>query len=156
MNNNQNQVSFLRTTRKFPHELEQLAVEVDRAYVDIAGSVNSRTVGIFSVNRPNQDGETWFVTKNQRQQGYRQVYAFTGAIPATIPHNLNLNGVERFTRLWGTYTDGTNWYGILAGSNVALAGQVIFYIDATNIVFLTAGAPVATRGNVVIEWIGNP
>ncbi len=155
MNNQPNQVSFLRTTRKFPHEVEQLAIEVDRAYVDIANCANSRIAGIFSVNRAAQDGESWFVSKNLRQEGLRQVYTFTG-VPVTIPHGLTLNRIERFTRLWGTYTDGTNWYGILGASNVAIAGQVTFYIDATNIVFLTAGAPVSTRGNVVLEWIGNP
>ena len=79
---------------------------------------------------------------------------FTAA--GNIPHNLNLNTLNQFTRGFGSFTDGTNFYGVIYGSNVAIAGQVSFYITPTNIVVLSgAGAPAITNGLIVIEWISN-
>lgn len=148
-----NQVSFLRTSREFPVELNQLCVEVNKSYVDIANAVNARTIGLFSTNRPAITGESWFIT-SRRQQSSRQIYAFTST--TSIDHGLNLTEIERFTRTFGEYTDGTNWYGLIAGSNTAIAGQVSFYVTPTQIVFATGGgAPSVTKGVVVLEWLAN-
>lgn len=150
-----NQVAFLRTSRNFPSELEQLTVEVDKAYVDTANAINNRIISIFPTNRPAVNGESWFILNNQRQQGLRQVYSFDTT--ANILHSINFNRIDRFVRTWGEFTDGTNWYGLISGSNVAIAGQISFYLDPTNIVFLTgAGAPVLTRGSIVLEWLSVP
>lgn len=147
-----NQVAFLRTTRNFPEDPHQLCVEINKSYVDIAGAVNSRTIGIFPVNRAAQDGEQWFIKNNQRQQGFRQVYTFTAA--GAIPHNLNFNTIALFTKPFGSYTDGTNYYGAIYAGSVAIAGQVTFYITPTNIMVVRdPGAPVITSGIIVLEWI---
>jgi hypothetical protein len=153
MTNIVNQIAYLQTSREFPEEQKQLSVEMNRTYVDIASAVNTRIIGIFSTNRPSVTGESWFFI-NQRQQSFRQVYPFTTT--ASIPHGVNLDLIYGFSRLFGTYTDGTNWYGLIPGSNVAIPGQISFYIDPINIVFLVgAGAPALTKGNLVIEWISN-
>lgn len=157
MNNIVNQVAYLRTSREFPEEIHQLTVELTRAYIDTANAINNRIIGIFSVNKPSITGESWFLV-NKRQQTFRQLYLFTAADVATgfIPHGLNniYTAISYFTRMWGTYTDGTNWYGLIAGSNVAIAGQISFFIDPININFLVgAGAPAITKGQLVIEWL---
>src|SRR4029077_20388239 len=144
MNNVTNSVAYLRTSREFPKDVEGLSEEVDKAYIDTANNVNARTIGIFTVKRPAQNGESWYLLKNQRQQGFRQVYTFTTL--ASIPHGINLNLIDGFTRLWGTYTDGTNWYGIIAANTTGIAGQLTFYVDPNNIVFV--GAPAITRGRI--------
>lgn len=150
-----NQVPYLRTSRDFPTEIEQLTVEINKAYVDTANAVNNRIISLFPTTRPAINGESWFITNNQRQQGFRQVYAFTTT--ANIAHGINFVNVERFTRNYGEFTDGTNWYGLINGSNVAIAGQISFYVTPTNIVFLTGGgAPALTKGNIVLEWISQP
>ncbi len=153
-----NQVAYLRTSRDFPEEQPQLSVEIDKSYIDIANNINVRTIGIFPVRVPAINGEGWFINQNKKQQGFRQVYDFTSATTFPIPHGLNLQFIERFTRLWGTYTDAAgNWYGILGATSVPIAGQFTFYITATNIVFLPgAGAPFMVRGSVVLEWISQP
>jgi hypothetical protein len=150
-----NQVSYLRTSRNFPEDLKQLTVEVNRSYVDIANKVNSRTIGLFTQNVASINGEEWFINaSNQKQQGFRQVYRFTST--TSIPHNININ-VNQIVRAYGSFTDGTNYYGLLYSSNVAIAGQIGFYIAPTNIVFTTgAGAPTLTAGTIVIEWISQP
>lgn len=147
-----NQVAYLRTSREFPPELQQLTVEANKAYVDTANAVNNRTISIFPTNRPAINGESWFLVGNQRQQGFRQVYSFTTT--ANIAHGINTAEISQFTRKFGDFTDGTNFYGLISGTNVAIGGQISFYVTPTNIVFVTgAGAPALTSGTIVLEWI---
>jgi len=151
-----NQVPHLRTTREFPQEsVIELATEMDKAYVDIAGNVNTRVIGIFPVNRPAITGESYYLVGSRRNQSLRQVYTFTST--ASIPHGItNFSQIPYFPKSAGKYTDGTNWYGLIDGSNIAIAGQISFYLTPTNIVFLTgAGAPTLISGIVDIEWLSN-
>lgn len=153
MSNLINQTPFLRTSRDFPSEVQELSVVCSKSYIDIASMVNNRTIGIFPANRPAVNGESWFIT-SQRQQGLRQIYTFTST--GNIPHGININSVERFTKPSGSFTDGTNWYGAIYASNTAIPGQISFYITSTNIVILAgAGAPAITKGTIILEWISN-
>jgi len=154
MNNIVNTVPYIKTSREFPADLDQIAVIMTRTYIEVAASINARTIGIFPSNRPAITGESWYFDKNQRQQSFRQVYSFTTT--ASIPHGITLTSISTFSRGFGAYTDGTNWYGLIFGSNVAIVGQRSFYVDPTNIVFLAgAGAPALTSGIVVLEWISD-
>lgn len=147
-----NQVAYLRTSRNFPQDINQLVVEVDKAYIDIANAVNNRTISIFPTNKPAVNGESWFISGNRRQQGFRQAYTFTAT--TNIPHGINFKDVDYFIRTFGEYTNGTNWFGLIPGSNIAIAGQISFYVTPTDIVFVVgAGAPAVTKGIVVLEWI---
>ena len=149
-----NQVAFLRTSRNFPEDSQPLSVEINKSYVDIANAVNSRTIGIFPTSRPALTGEGWFLKNNQKQQTFRQVYTFTST--ANIAHGITTTQITGFTRLYGTFTDGINTYGLVAGSNVAIAGQIGFYITPTNIVFVSGGgSPALTSGLIVLEWLSN-
>lgn len=146
-----NSVSFLRSSREFPEDPRNLVIEISKTYQEIATSVNSRVIGLFPTNRPAITGEEWFIT-SQKQQTLRQIYTFTST--AAIPHGINFTNIDRFTSCYGEFTDGTNWYGLISGSNVAIAGQISFYLDPTNINFLTgAGAPAITKGNIVLSWL---
>jgi len=110
---------------------------------------------MFPTVRPAINGESWFITANQKQEAFRQVYPFTST--ANIAHNIKNVVAGQFVRGFGEYTDGTNTYGLIYGSNVAIAGQISFYVTSTNIVFLVgAGAPAVTSGVVVIEWVSRP
>ncbi len=148
------QSPYLPLQRNFPSkDAHQLGVELDKAYIDIAGRVNDRTIGLFAVGQPTITGEKFFISgQPNRQQSLRRLFTFTSTAP--IPHELVFSQIDGFTRLYGTYTDGTNWYGLIAGSNIAIPGQVSFYISPTNIVFLSgAGAPTVVSGRVIIEWL---
>jgi len=147
-----NQVAYLRTSREFPDEIYQLSIEVNRAYIDIANAVNQRTISIFSVNRPSVTGESWYLFQNQRQQTFRQVYTFTTT--TAINHGINVVDPNQFTSCYGSYTNGTNSFGLIFGTTVAIAGQISFYITSTQIVFvLGAGAPALTKGKIVLHWL---
>lgn len=152
--NNSIQNSFLRTTRDFPEDLHALSQEIDRTYVDVANAVNLRTIGIFPTKKPIMTGEGWFINA-QRRQGLRQIYTFTAA--GSIPHGINTANIYAFTKIYGTFTDGSIWYPLPYVNVVNANNQVSITVTSSNIV-ITAGAgapPVITSGYVVLEWIAN-
>lgn len=155
MNTNRtvNQFPYIRVQRKFPDDQRELIIELDRSYVDTANAINVRSIALFTTNRPTNTGQSWyFQGLNEKKQALRQVYTFssTGNIPHGVPNTEYLV----FSRCFGFFTDGTNFYGVIFGSNVAIAGQISFYINSTNIVILSgAGAPSITSGYIVLEWI---
>lgn len=146
---------YLREQRKFPNDnVNELASQMDQAYIDIAGKVNARTIGIFALNFPVITGDSWFLQgQPKRQQSLRQIYIFTGT--GNVPHGINFASVSQITaNTYGSFTDSTNWYGAIYASNVPIAGQVSFYVTSNNIVVLAGGgAPAITNGLILIEWI---
>jgi len=157
-----NQVAFLRTSREFPEELRQLTVEVNKSYIDTSAAVNNRTIGLFSVNRPSINGESWFLTGNQKQQGLRQVYKFTTT--ADINIGFKLTSISQITNMHGVFLSGTSYFGLIPATTVAIAGQISFWVEVNGasttsdiIKFATgAGAPALTSGIIVLEWISDP
>ena len=167
MNNNVvNQNPYLRTSREFPTDAYLLSVEVNRIYTDISTSINSRIIGIFPTTRSANTGQAWYLKSNKKQEGYRQAYNFTpvAGVLADIALGFKLASIGQITNGWGSYTDGTNVYGLIFASNVAIAGQISFYIvlDGTStrsdlIRFIQGGgSPVITQGTLVLEWISQP
>jgi hypothetical protein len=155
MNNVVNQVAYLRTSREFPEEIRQLALENNKAYIDTANAVNARIIGIFPVTRPAITGESWFLRGNQRQQTLRQVYTFSST--ASINHGVTVITPGQFINCYVSYTDGANTYGLPFTTSVAIAGQITFYTTPTQIVFsVGAGAPALTSGTIVLQWLSSP
>lgn len=152
MSVNINQVPFLREQRQFPQTAQALTIEVDRAYIDIANAVNARTIGLYGTSGSTVTGESWYIT-SQRQQGQRRVYPFTAA--GNIPHGLNFASIAAFVKIYGTFTDGTNWYPLPYVDVTAANNQVNVYVSPTNIVITVGGGspPAITQGYVVLEWI---
>lgn len=149
-----NNAPYLRTSREYPQDdLHQLSVELSKTYIDVAGAVNNRTISIFPTNRAAINGENWFIS-GQRQQGLRQVYTISAA--GNTAHGLNIANISRFTRIYGTFTDGTSWY-TLPYVDPTAANQISIIVDATNIVITAGGGapPSITSGTVVLEWISN-
>lgn len=146
-----NQVAYLRTSRSFPLDPMELSEELSKSYVDTAESINVRTIGIFPTNRPAITGESWFLT-SRKQQTLRQVYTFTGA--GNVPHGINFNSVAMFSQCFGSYTDGTNYYGAIYASDQPIIGQFTFYITDTNIVVIDGtNTPIITEGIIVLTWL---
>jgi hypothetical protein len=160
MNNNViNQTPYLPTSRNFPEELEQLTVEVNKSYVDIANAVNMRTIGLYPGGRPALTGNSFFLNGNQRQQTLRQVYTFTSA--GSINTGIRDDFTPGFVAIYGTFTDGTNWYPLPYVDVIAANNQINVIIEpgspSWNIV-ITAGSgapPTISSGYVVLEWLSN-
>jgi hypothetical protein len=148
-----NRVPFLRTSREFPEDMHMLTVQMNKSWIDLATAVNDRIIGIFPSNAPAITGETWYPT-SRAQQTFRKIFPITST--TTIPHELDhfYGSISYFTRSWGQFTDGTNWYGIIGGTNVAIAGQVSIYVDPLNInILVGAGAPALTKGIIILEYM---
>lgn len=149
MSSTQNPAPFLRTQRKFPEELEELALEVDRAYIDIAQKINERTIGIYSTRRV-VNGESWFLT-SQQLNPLRQVFTFSTF--AAINHGIAPSETQGFIRIYGAFTDGALWYPLPYVSST-VAEQVGISITSTQITFDVGGsAPTITNGRIVLEWL---
>lgn len=150
-----NQTPYLRTSRNFPENNNQaLVVEINRAYLDTAEKMNDRTIGLYPTSTAAITGDKWYLAGgNSRQQTLRQVYTFTAA--GNIAHGINFSSVSQISpNSYGSFTDGTNWYGAIYASSTAIAAQVSFYVTSTNIVVLAgAAAPSITNGTIVLEWL---
>lgn len=147
-----NKGALLREQRLFPQESQPLSVEVDRSYVDIASKLNDRTIGFFPVDGSALSGEKWSID-GIIYSGYRRVYSFTAA--GNIAHGLTVTSVKAFTKIYGTFTDGSIWYSLPYVNVVAANNQVSVTVTGTNIVITAGGGapPAITQGYVVLEWV---
>lgn len=159
MNNVINQVPYLRTSREYSKDIDLLVSELSKSYIDIANTVNARTIGIFTTNVPSITGESWFIDKNLKQQSIRKVYLFTTT--SDIPLGFKVSSISEFSRFEGQYLSLTSWYGLNAGTNVSIAGQITFYIEVdagsttTDLIkfAIGVGSPALTKGKVILEWL---
>lgn len=149
------QSPYLRVQRNFPKDnIQALTVEIDRFYTDAAAKINAREIGVYPLNTATVTGQQWVLAgQPHRQQTLRKLFNFTGT--GNVPHGLNFSTVSLISpRSYGTFTDGTNWYGAIYAGSVAIAGQVSFYVTPTNIVIVAgAGAPTITNGYINLEWL---
>ncbi len=154
------QSPYLREQRDFPRDkLTELSRQIDQAYIDIAGKVNARTIGIFPVNYQVITGERWYLSGSSgKQQTLRQVYQFTGPSPIIISHGINFAGVAAIVKIYGTFTDGTFWYTLPWVSTSNVNQQVSVNLNSSIIQIIGGGGsgqPAISSGIVVIEWLSN-
>lgn len=159
MNNFVNQSPYLRTSREFPEDVHQLTVEINKMYVDIANAVNQRTISLFPSIRPAITGNSFFLSKNARQQSIRQVYTFNSF--SQLAHGVVFSQIGYIVSMYGQYYDGTNWNGLIAATSdvTTIAGQVTFYVDPTYIQFQadTAAPTIKNPGGIIVlEWLSLP
>jgi hypothetical protein len=159
MSSKTTQVPYLRTSRDFPQDSLQLSEELNKMYLDVANTVNNRTIGIFPTTQPAVTGETWFLGgATSKRQGQRRVYPFTSS-SLTIAHGITTSQISGFTAIYGTFVDGSgSWYPLPYIDVTAVGNQVNLIVNATNIVItLGAGSPPSlANGFVVLEWLANP
>lgn len=144
--------AFLVTVRQFPKEIDELALQTNIAYIDVAQAINNRLTSIYPTSGTAITGGKYYISTKQVQSEFRRVYSFTST--ANIAHHINLSNIGRFSAMYGTFTDDTSWYGLIAGTPTAIAGQISFYVTSSDIVFVIgAGAPALTLGTIVLSWI---
>lgn len=148
-----NRSPYLRNSRDFPEDPKKLSIELGRAYLDQTQAINDRTIGLYPTNTQAITGNNYYLQGNQKQQSLRQVFTFTST--ASINHGINVPLPGQFLPTTsGSYTDGTDSFGLLFGTSVAIAGLISFYVTATQIVFVTGGgAPVLSSGIILLEWV---
>lgn len=157
MNPNLQQAPYLRVQRQFPSEdLRELANQMDHAYIDIASKMNSRTIGTHAANYEVITGNSWFLQgQPQRQQTLRKVFPISSA--AAVDHGIIWSSVNLIApTCYGSYTDGTNWYGMVYATNQPIVNNTSFYVTPTQIIISVNGtAPAITTGYIILEWVSN-
>lgn len=152
-----NKTPYLRTSRGFTRNPENLLTQLDKTFEETALAVNERTIGIYPTNKPAVTGNTYFVSRNEKQQSLRRIYPFTSAA-LSFNHGINLNEISGLVNIYGTATDGTNWYTLPHVDVTNANNQISITINTTQVVItLGAGTPPSiTSGYVVIEYLSNP
>jgi len=161
MTNTINNTPYLRSTREFPENISDIAFQCNKSYLEIANAVNQRIIGIYPVGKSAVNGKAYHFT-SKKQQGLRQMYSFSAT--TDIDLGFKLNSLDKIIQMYGTYTDGTSFFGLISATSVAIAGQISFYVTVNGastttdtIKFLLgAGAPALTNGTIVIEWASKP
>jgi hypothetical protein len=146
------QSPFVRSSWQFPEDdPQELAVQLDRSYIALANGINARDIGMHPTSSQVATGQKWALSSGKLASGLRRIYYFTAA--GNVAHGIGVTSNMIFTNCYGSYTDGTNWYGVQFAKTPA-ADQVAFYISPTNIVIQAdAGAPTISSGVIVLEWI---
>lgn len=143
---------FIPTSTFFPDEFSSFREKFLDLYRQLSNSINTREVGIFDLNQ-NPTGQSWFTLGDPQTKRFAFRKAFTFTAAGNIAHGLS--GLTQVMG-YGEYTDGTNFYGVIYASSVAIAGQVTFYVTPTNIVVIAdAAAPAITSGVIVLEYLLN-
>jgi hypothetical protein len=155
MNENTQKSPFLPLQRNFLHKnTNDLTVVLDKSYVEIASRVNERSIGIYAPGNAITTGDKYYM-QGQPESSQRCLYMVSSA-PTTIPHNIDMQNINVITKMYGQYTDGTSWYGLIADDNKGITNQITFSLDQTNINVLSTGTPnPLIRGIIVIEWTAN-
>lgn len=151
-----NNVPYLRTSRNWPLEADQLSVELSKTYVDIANAVNLRSIAIFEASNV-VTGEQWFKPSGNanvqvKNQTLRKVFTVTDA---TLTQTHGLGAITRITRIYGAAQNSTNYFPLPYVDVTAANNQIAITLSTTQLIVTKgAGAPPAiTTGYVVVEWI---
>jgi len=160
MNNNPtNATNFLRSSRDFPtDDVGKLGVELNKSYIDIALAVNSRTIGLFTVNKSAVTGNIYLVRNNQRQQSLRQVYIF-GAIAAgaslAIPYKIST--YTAFATIYGTCKTNVPDNRPIPYASVTAAANIELNVGSSNInILVGSSSPNIVSGMIIVEWLSQP
>ncbi len=149
---------YLKLQWGFPQEeLEDLANEVEIAYVDIAQKVNDRGIAIYPQGVNVVTGQKWYLDGNtESSQTLRRVYV-TGALApgstTNIPTNIGDHGM--FTHISGVLTDGSNWWPLPFASNSANSSVSIAIGGSPEVITIITGSsfPAVTNSVITLEWI---
>lgn len=151
-----NQVAYLRTSRQFPEDdSKELSKELNKSYLDIAGAVNTRTIGLYNQNQQTITGESWII-KGRKQQSIRMMFTLNSTSTTPFNHNIkNLATSGGTIRIFGSFTDGTNFYPLPYVDVLNVTNQINVVVSATQVI-ITAGAgspPSIVSGYLVVEWL---
>jgi hypothetical protein len=148
------QTPYIQEQRHFPRKtVEELATQMDIAYIDIARKINERMIGQHSKGFSAVTGERWFLDGQVTpQQTLRQVYEITSTL--IYAHGIDTTQIEGFTKIYGVGYDGTNWFSLPHVDSTLVTNQIGVLVTPTQIVLSPgAGAPVITSGFIILEWL---
>jgi hypothetical protein len=155
-----NQTPYLRTSVRFPEESKEMIRELSKTYIDIAGAVNARTIGIFPSNNPAITGNVWYFS-GLKYQTLRKIFPFGAIAPGTalnIP--LGFDNFQTIVNIYGTIQTQTTYRPLpyidpsSLSNGMAILVQPIGPNAILNVtVKLGSTAPAVVSGFAVIEFL---
>lgn len=145
---------FIATSTFFPDDFPEFRAKFLELYRDLANSVNTREVGIYDLSE-FLTGENWSTPGNPqvKRKTYRKIFFFSDA-SLTFAHGIT--GIVLTTHIYGSVTDGTNFFPLPYVSAVAIANQIQIDVTPVNVVVTKGGAaPAITNGTIVLEYLKN-
>lgn len=150
-----NQQPFLPINQTFSEDPKQLLIQMTNRDRDISRYVNVREIALFNqVETPT--GQQWPNPNNLQvtRNGFRKMFFFSDA---TLTFAHNISGIVLCTHIWGTGTDGTNFFPIPYVSATSVTNQIQIDVTPTQVI-ITKGAgapPTISNGVVVLEYLRN-
>lgn len=144
---------YLPTTQYFPDDPKQFREILTFVYSDIARRLNDKEIGIYDLVE-FLTGQQWFTPVNPqiKRQTFRKVFQFNDA---NLNFAHNITGITLTTHIYGSFTDGTNFYPLPFVSTV-ITDQIKIVVTPSNIVVTKGGtAPAITNGVIVLEYLKN-
>lgn len=145
---------YLQTSIFFPDNFEEFRVKFLDIYRDISNNVNIRQIAVFD-QQEFLAGEQWFTTGNpqKKRQTFRKVFEFTDA---SLTFNHGITGIVLCTHIYGSFTNGTNFYPLPYVSAGAITDQVQVVVTPTQVVVTKGGtAPAITNAVLILEYLKN-
>lgn len=145
---------FIATSTFFPDDFPEFRAKFLELYRDLANSVNTREVGIYDLQE-FLTGENWSTPGNPqvKRKTYRKIFFFSDA---TLTFAHGITGIVLTTHIYGSGTDGTNFFPVPYVSATAIANQIQVDVTPANVVITKGGgAPAITNAVLVIEYLKN-
>jgi len=144
---------FISTSTFFPDEFASFREKFLELYRDLSNSVNTREVGVYDLVE-FLTGENWFTAGDpqKKRKTFRKVFQFSDA---SLNFAHGITGITLTTHIYGSFTDGTNFYPLPFVSTV-ITDQIRIEVTPTNIVVTKGGtAPAITNGVIILEYLKN-
>ncbi len=145
---------YLPTTQYFPSEADKFREVLTFVYSDIARRLNDKQIGTFDLVEVVA-GEQWSTATDPqtKRQTFRKIFYFNDA---SLNFAHGITGIVLCTHIYGSFTDGTNFYPLPFVSAVAIANQIQIVVTPTNVVVTKGGAaPAITNGVIILEFLKN-
>lgn len=145
---------FLQTSVYFPNDFDEFRVTFLQQFRNVADIVNVRQIGIFE-QEEFLTGEQWpnLTNSQQKKQTFRKIFFFNDA---SLTFNHGITGIVLCTHIYGTGTNGTNFFPIPYVSAIAIANQIQIDVTPTQIIITKGGgAPAISNGVIILEYLKN-
>jgi hypothetical protein len=155
-----NQTPYLRTSVRFPEEPKEMIRELSKSYIDIAGAVNARTIGIFPSNNPAITGNVWYFD-GLKHQTLRKIFPFGPiAMGTSLNIPLGFDNFQTIVNIYGTVQTQTTYRPLpyidpsSLSNGMAILVQPIGPNSILNVTIkLGSTAPPVVSGFAVIEFL---
>lgn len=146
---------YLQTSVYFPDNFDEFRVTFLQQFRNIGNVANVRQIGIFDQTE-FLAGEQWpnVVNRQKPRHTFRKIFFFNDA---SLIFNHGISGITLCTHIYGTGTNGTNFFPIPYVSATAIGNQIQIDVTPTQVVITKGGGapPAITNGAIVLEYLKN-